>query len=115
MGVRSALLVGVAALALSACVGGTYATVTSWSVGSSHVTGTVHNGEGRGCSDMWVTLNMRDRNGAIVRSFDFGVGEVADGADKIFATDVVGLFGQDAPVDSNVVTIDATAQCQDKT
>jgi hypothetical protein len=84
----------------------------TWAVGSADVTGTITNG-GPGCTDPEITLHLRDHNGAIVREFTFGAGELAADQHKKWSTHMIS-FLSDAPVESNVTTIDADATCADK-
>lgn len=85
----------------------------SWMTGSADVAGTIENSSGVGCSDPEITLHLRDHNGAIVRDFTFGAGDLAAGQKRKWRTHMIGLL-VDAPVESNVRAIDADATCADK-
>jgi hypothetical protein len=107
--------VGVVAIviALSACGNPFTVKVTSWTTGSADVAGTIQNDD-VGCSDPEITLDLRDHNDAIVRSFTFGAGDLAAGAHRPWSTHMVGLLMIDDPVPSGVTSITASAECVDK-
>jgi hypothetical protein len=117
-GVRAVItiiLLGLVLIAIASnCGAGFTVTVDpTWTSGSADVSGTIVNGSKAACSDPEITLHLRDHNGAIVRDFTFGAGELAQGQTRKWSTHMVwALF--DAPVESNVTAIDADAECVDK-
>ena len=103
----------VLAIASNCGAGFTVTVDPTWTSGSADVSGTIVNGSRAACSDPEITLHLRDHNGAKVRDFTFGAGELAQGQTRKWSTHMVwALF--DAPVESNVTAIDADAECVDK-
>jgi hypothetical protein len=114
VGLGSFVLLVVLVGAIALCgAGGLDVTVESWRAGSADVTGQITN-NGAACSDPRITLSLRDHNDAIVREFTFGAGEIAKDIKRSWKTHIVGFLMVDAPVESNVTKITASATCADK-
>lgn len=105
-------VVVVAISTLSQCGSGLTVTVRTWASDSPDVAGTIANSHSA-CSDPEITLHLRDHNGAIVRDFTFGAGELAQGQTRSWSTHMVS-FLSDAPVEPNVIAVDADAVCADQ-
>ena len=92
-------------------------TVTSWSVGSSDIGGTILNATGSGCSKTEIYIDPYDHNNALVgdNSYYTGIGETPSATTIAWHVHMTsGLFGNgDNPLPSNVTHVVAYAVCDD--